>query len=510
MKATLTLVLLAFLSSVLTTSGIAQRKSNADRALKNVKQSGDGPITQGDEVVGYFFLFSYGKAKKGDSEYRLRLFNAEFQPTHDHTIKLPDGAKSVDVKFNGEAICLLATQAYGDEFYLFTFSIDGLQLGSRAIEINKIERDMLGMLQVNQPHGAETILRAVPGKGFAVFGRTASKKEPSHRIRLFDNKLSPVWSYSKPLENSKNQSVYSLLATENLLLNAVFIKAKKRKPRYIVEAINVADGSLAFHYEVDDGETSMRPEFALDISSGNEFVIAGPAAKSGVHPFSKEGIGITFLQISEKGELLERTSTSYETIAKKMGKQAEIHVNEGGELMIHRIVAGPDGGYTAIIEPYVIGDVNFRKIIKPTKWWKQSATDLGTLEDLLLVSFDDQYSHSTTKRIKVNRLTGEVDPKPFPYRPTTGIKFYWNAVKFTQYLPEEKAYVVGLRRHRNADDKIGEYVVVSDFGDGPIEKVIPRREDAETVDFVVGKPGYLLVLESLTDGSVNTRLEPVD
>ena len=502
---------LAVALALAVTDARAQRRDLSDVEVKDV---GNGPITSDDDVIGYYFLYRIGKAKKG--EFLLVLTDGDLEPIQRIELEMDATSKAVRGYFNGTAVCLLTYT--GQDLELHTFSAAGEPLGHRTLASRPEYLLRHFWLEQTIGEGATALVTPVPGKGFVLYRPWLKSGQGEYTILFLPDDLDEAegWTY----ESDKGRGLLTrrsvtLLATPDYVVTRLINRHRTDGHANDVEVRRVSDGSLAFAYDPDDGETSMRIQGAYFDADAEALVFAGTRFASGADQYEGDGDGIAIARVNMSGEEVARASYTWAQVAGELGAAAASHFDRGGRMHVHRVVRQPSGGYVFVGEAYVTDagrtktddreDLKRRRKGLPPAWEQyQDFAAVSLTEDFALAG-GQTFGGQRTKPewFSINFAPGSTDP--------TYLEFD-DVYHYGQSLPGGRGYVFAYYRYPDKLEASKELVVVTDYGDGEgaFEKVFRPSDGATESRYIMAKPGFVLVNENFADKAPTLRLEPVD
>lgn len=493
----------------------------------DVRTTGSGPILQGDEVLGYYFMYELGADSRKERIYALNFTDADLNTLQTKRLTMPRNTIAYDARFNGEAICLTLVNPQERTVEFVTYDRSGERLGKRSFEFKARAFGMLSYyLNLKDEDPGPPLVNPVPGEGFAVYLPT-TEKGIGYDLHFLPNDLatSGGWMMPHVAKRGKFQDPTSLLATEDFILTSVLAAESQMKAGSaisLIEARSVKDGSLLFEMIPGKGSPSMAVTNAFYDADSEQITLGGTYFPAKANLNKDRSTGLALQRIDLKGKRIESARVTWAKAFVKVGRKNTEHLKNGGMVYLHRVLPGADGGLVAIGE-YFDTEVSALGIAsKMLSGNEGSSVKKVVLQDLFAFEFD-----STLAFVDATMYPKPSSDVALPsggafIAPTRIARVLDQTGKFdysySMSFPDRNFYTLAYTSRENVDGKLfrqPKFNIVTKYGDQdkPTEVQLDEKAPAKVTSlrYYPAKPGYVMVTAySRKEKTIESRLERID
>lgn len=342
------LFLLSILSLLFSTLVPAQKV-----ILEGVEKAwlrGSGPITQNNEVAGYYFFYAL-KKKKGKRPYILEFYDKDLNKTATREI---EGRRSLYLEqgaYDGENIML---QFYDRGLGEYTYAV----YNQEAELLNTVNRPAFGYGNIEnmavEVSETPNTLFATPRSGFLTYTRVLGRKI-GYKIEYFNTDGSEGWEYVSDSKSKYNQLTGLLTLNDRVVVNLIgkSTRPNGRKMRYSLLGLDARTGEQRFEAAIQNEQyTVTLINGEIDEESG-EMLLFGEYYPLNANQLKVPSLGMFTARIDARGQMSREKYISWAGDVSKF-----LPVNKRGQQVgkgftwFHKVIQTEDGRIFAIGEQF--------------------------------------------------------------------------------------------------------------------------------------------------------------
>lgn len=320
----------------------AQVRTFSDISKLDFRNS--GAIYEDRAVIGYFFYYSFGKAKRGKQNFVLRIVDENLQDVNSETILEYKHTRVVGGFFNGKFICIKLYEDYLEQLTLLFFDKKGTL-------ISKIIR------KTDSPGAIYPI-----EDGFVNY--TAFRNSGDYTVEFFRNpgsegdEFQGMWTYHFKNDKMRQESYADYMCIkDNLLVSITSNKPSKssNKEYFKILGLDLSSGQNVFETSIDD-QYQAQPLAAFYNDQSNQINVVGIYFAPDAKIEKENGLGLFDFSLSMEGDVEEKKYLSWTNEFRQyltVDNNGIVSTREqNGYLYFHDIIKNPDGSIIAIAEQY--------------------------------------------------------------------------------------------------------------------------------------------------------------
>lgn len=335
-----------FVVALLMLSSLCLGQSRTFSNTLGLRLKGAGAIQQNQEVSGYYYFYSLGKASKGKRTFILSILDENLQDVN--TITLNEGKRTELLQglYNGQHIIIKLYDRSTAKLHYLYFNSKG-----ELLEREDVGYTLGTLEEVNN----QAFVDYLAGDAYGYWREFVLRHLPSGGVDTGDNSQ---WVKTfKP--SPKNRVVFpAYLCTAGDVLVSLLSNRKTRtgkKVHFEIQGVNLKTGEEVFRKPIQDNYTNQPIKAYYDEEKKTIHLLGlfyGPDTKV----LNDNGLGLFNHTLSLEGELIDQKNLfwtkdfrDFMSIDNKGMAQSE---ERKGFLYFHEIVKHEDGSIVAIAEQY--------------------------------------------------------------------------------------------------------------------------------------------------------------
>lgn len=321
--------------------------------ITKLRLKDSGVIWESEEVSGYYFFYSIGKAVKGKRTYILNILDENLQDVN--TITLHEGKRSriLESKFNGKDIIvkLFDTSRSMQLHYLF-FNTKGELIDRKTEKLSSDAAISLGRMETINESGFVEYRKEYPYDKEFMIDYLPNSDAKNLKVQ------SEAWKrIFKPNDPKKERSYCEFLCTtDSAIINLISNKSTRSigTINFEIQAVDLVNGEQVFRKGLNDTYNS-QPLKAFYDEVTELINIIGLFYSPEVKALKDNGLGLFNYQMDLEGNIVSRKNLFWTNEFRKylnVDNKGMVTSDRRGFLYFHEIVKHSDGSIMAIAEQY--------------------------------------------------------------------------------------------------------------------------------------------------------------
>lgn len=324
--------------------------------VKHINVSNMQPITENQEVKGYYSVAAMDKAGKKQRNYSLVILDNNLKQTYSIDMVKSDKLAMLESSYNGERFCF---SFYDTRDRILQYDIcdkTGKAVGQYSLEISKTEAQLYNTMLQTEDDTYQGTLVAVKGKGFIRYGY---EKEDGYRIsiEMIDNTGAKKWTTDSKVTSKKSYESIGPLFTDDKVAIALLTTREKmlsvKGTQCSVIFINTDTGEEYFRMKSGANGNQLSALGASYNAASQTYFVYGQFFAEDDNITKDDSKGFYVQEVDLKGKIISEGYTKWEeqingTIARK--SKGEIKKNM--KMYVHTVVRTADGKVFAMGEQY--------------------------------------------------------------------------------------------------------------------------------------------------------------
>lgn len=256
--------------------------------LLNVKLLDAGPITNQNEIQGYYLFFEKDRKAKDSSEFMVKILDYNLNELTNREFKSAPSTNIEALVFNGKSIVIKTfIQEKKDlHFSLLNMQVNGTldSIGGETIKIHQ--------------HSTSSI-HSVPNKGFANIYTTHNHKA----ILEFYGNNGEKWTYNTPEEVSWEELSYVVDYDNQLLISSYRKNKVSGQSEYFLKSFDMATGNEIYDQVMTDYGYDHKISRGFINTMQDEIWITGPYFNKGDKKDLGYSQGLFIMKVNPDGEI---------------------------------------------------------------------------------------------------------------------------------------------------------------------------------------------------------------
>lgn len=316
--------------------------------IKRVSINNLQPITENQEVKGYYSIVGIDKAGKKLRNYNLSILDNNLKKNYSVDLVKSDRLSMLESSYNGERFCFSYYDARERILEYDVLDKTGVSVGQYTIQISKSEAQLYAQMLKTEDDTYQGTLVGVKGKGFIRFGY---EKEDGYRIamEMIDNQGKKKWeSDSKVASKKSYESIFPLFTDDRVSIALLTTREKlmtTKGTKISVVFINTDTGAEYFRLDKDSKEGNQL--YALGASfdkTSQTYFVYGQYFVAGDDLTKDDSKGFYMQEIDLSGKVISESYTTWEDrIFPTIFKKAKGEIKKNMKLYVHTVVRNAEG-----------------------------------------------------------------------------------------------------------------------------------------------------------------------
>ncbi len=380
----------------------AMAQSTKIQDILSVSLSDSGPLLEGQDVKGYYFVYQTESTDKNLVAYDLRIHDLNLNLLKKKKITVAKSMRLQTVLYNGRSIIAKFLDTKEHTYLFKAYTLQGELIFSKtSAPITKIEAAKAATDSDDFPS-----FYSIPHFGYINYQMTKDKGEKvGYAVNFYsDNPAQAPWTF-----NSKSELVeYPIALTADS--NFVYFNVMKRKSLmssdgdFFITAFDAKTGKIAFEIPLEyQGHTFLT--FSSFITADGHLHLAGRYFNPSDNVMKSKGLGLALLDVDPVGKIVsadlvpEDDKRMLQTNQAKAGEKED----KSGYFYFHNFVSLSDGRVIGIAESYSV-KVSGLGVIGTIGGFTNSATNF-VVEDLYLFEFSPSFKLTSIQRFDKYKST---------------------------------------------------------------------------------------------------------
>jgi len=463
-----------------------------------------------NEVAGYFIFFKTDKAPKGMAEFKLNIYDPEFNLVISKKMTESRMTRLVSANSNGTSILFrfFDPKLFKMKYKGYDFQGNLVITKSRTIS-DKYEK---GVLAKPNPFADYTGVLAIPGYGFAEYSMKKLDKV-NYQIKYLPE-TKGVRGWTKTGKTGRVEVAQRITAINDLLISLVYSREKLLKAKDMemhVVAHDVVSGAKKFDINLNNFEH-------------NTIILGGEAAPDGENiilygldypedkKVSKKSVGLLKLLLNKDGELLDSKSLSWKNDFNFKSEEDK----DFGNLHIHEFYTGANDNTFIIAEQFSLnGGLTALGSIAAAAGGGSPNVSFK-IDDLLIIELNKDFKVVNVEVIEKSRNNFTIAGIPAASITAIGMMaeaYGYFDYSFVQSKKRPGEFTVGyVDYERKSGEKNGLVFGGVTYADGKysIDKINLRKKKTTTY-IREAKPGYVSIVDyNRKEKTLEFRLEKIN
>lgn len=311
-----------------------------------------GKIIENDVLIAYYFLINGEDAEKGNTNYKIKLYDLNFKYKKSLDFIASKNSKIINFKFNGIAYYLELFN--GKKLELLSFSKDGKLLGeNRDIKLSSSLKDIYSISSTENDITYTPNIYSLGDFGYIKIANSGSLLKQTQTIEAYNNQLELKWTNkNSELRKESNQILY----TSNQMVGILNYTYENKIATTSVNFLNSKTGALKFKINIENMNELSIINCFVDEENAHVYLSGEYLQESGKGYFNStlhKSLGLFLKKFDFEGQLISTKQFSWDD---KLNKHSTIY--DGKELIdnvslyIHKIHRDKDGKIYVIGEQY--------------------------------------------------------------------------------------------------------------------------------------------------------------
>lgn len=492
--------------------------------IKSVRPNSINPITENQELKGYYSMISLDKASKKERNYSLAILDNNLKQLYSVDMVKSDRLAMLESSYNGSGFCFSFYNTRERALEYDFLDKTGKSIGTYSLEISKTEAYLYTSMLKSDEDTYQGTLVGVKGKGFIRFGY---EKEDGWRIsmEMLDNSGKKKWSADSKATSKKSYEGISPLFTDDKVCIALLSTREKmlsaKGTKMSVIFLNTDNGKEYFRLEDKTNGYQLSALGASFNQASQTYFVYGQFFNADDNIVKDDSRGFYIQEVDLTGKIITEGYTKWEEeIYSTIVRKAKGDIKGNMKMMVHNVTRTADGKVFAIAEQYrkavsALGVAS--KVLNGGSGGGASAMKIET-HDMVCLEFDSKLKFKDATIFEKNKTNitlpegwGTMDANKLGYM----IKLYgWFDYAFTVTSSDKKTFNSAYVDY-DKDKEAGSSYTIGNIIYSKDQKIAFDKIQLTTkpTSFYVfeAKPGYIAIVEYFRkQKKVTLRLEKLN
>jgi hypothetical protein len=325
--------------------------------VKGVRANNISPITENQELKGYYSFVALDKASKTSRNYNLAILDNNLKQLYTVDMVKANKLALLESSYNGAAFCFSYYNADDKKLEYELLDKTGVKTGKYSLEISKNEGYMYAQMLKTEDDAFQGTLVGVKGKGFIRFGY---EKEEGYRIsiEMIDNIGKKKWSATSNATTKKSfETVSPLFTDDKVCILGLTTREKMMRIKDMVTSVvflNTDNGKEFFRLkDIASNGFQLSPLGASFDATSQTYFVYGQFFNAEDNMSKDDSKGFYMQEVNLTGKIISESYTKWEDdINTTIVRKAKGDIKGNMKMMVHSVVRTADGKVFAIAEQY--------------------------------------------------------------------------------------------------------------------------------------------------------------
>jgi len=406
--------IIVFLSGGLLNTFTLNGQSAKIEDILSIRLSDAGPLLEGQEVRGYYFIYETESANKEMKSYDLRIHDVNLNLLKKKKITVPKTNIIQTVLYNGRSICLKFFDSKEDNYVFKAYDLLGEPLFTKDTDkISRMESYKSTTASEEYPS-----FYSIPHFGYINYTLTKEKGEKhGYNINLYsDNESTPHWIYnsqSDQIEVAMHLAADSNFAYFNIMKRDAVLS---QDVEGYVMALSSKTGKQAFEVPLKNKGYKYLAFSSFIGPTGNLHMV-GRYYNEADKVLKSKGLGLAMLEIDPTGKFVNTVlipSNDKLLLNSGLVEQDE-KADKSKYFFFHDFISLDDGRILGIGESYSLKINVLGLAAMAAAGGGQGSTQDLAIEDMYVFEFDKSFNLKSIQRFNKYKSNFPLPGMPLPF-----------------------------------------------------------------------------------------------